>query len=100
MSAIENQSTKLQIMPRISFRFPSTMSAHGANPQPPTPISIRAPSETGRRRRARTLWPDVGEMDAHELDPIERLLDVLKLLHAMRRLAIESTERLVHQHGL
>lgn len=55
----------------------------------------RACSETGR-----TLGPDVGQVDAHLLDAVERLGRVLDLLDAQVRLVVELAERLVRERFL
>lgn len=44
--------------------------------------------------------PDVGQMDAHLFDPLERLDGVLHLLHAMIRVQVVPTKRRVGQDFL
>ena len=48
---------------------------------------------TRRGEPGRTLRPDVGELHAAGEDELERLVDILGLLHAHARIPIVSSER-------
>jgi chromosome condensin MukBEF ATPase and DNA-binding subunit MukB len=86
MSAMEKRKTRLQIMPRMSLRLPSTMSS--------VDMSSELQHGLRNRRQQHTFRSDVGQMNAHFFDPLECLLRIFKLLNAMVGFPVESTKGL------
>lgn len=83
MSAMVNRRIRVQIMPKMSLRFPSMMSAY----------RISVSSCRGRKRAGqRAFWADVRQLDAARSDELEGLVDILCLLYAHSGIPIVTSE--------
>lgn len=87
MSAIEKRSTSDQIIPKMSLRLLSTMSARRI-----LSFVVLVSKEV---RSERTFGANVGQVHSHLLDPLDRMLRVFHLLHAVMRCVVVATHRLL-----
>lgn len=78
-----NRRIRVQIMPRMSLRFPSMMSAY----------KLLASFGSGRKRAGqRAFWADVRQLDATRSDELEGLVNILCLLYTHSGIPIVTSE--------
>jgi hypothetical protein len=82
MSAMVNRSTSVQIMPSVSLRLPSMISAHCLNEYQNNSETIIC-----------TFRADIRQLDASACNKLEGFDNVFRLLHTHSRGFVISTER-------